>query len=37
MDEACGGKARLLLFEPKPDLSGPFDIVNFEALAECLQ
>jgi hypothetical protein len=35
MDEACGGKAQLTRFEPTPDLSGPIDIVNFDAVAIC--
>jgi hypothetical protein len=35
MDEACGGKAQLTRFEPTPDLSGPIDIVNFDAVALC--
>jgi hypothetical protein len=35
MDEACGGKAKLTRFDPTPDLSGPIDIVNFEAVAMC--
>jgi hypothetical protein len=35
MDEACGGKATLIRFDPNPDLSGPFDVVNFEAWATC--
>lgn len=35
MDEACGGRSRLLRFDPHPDDSGPFAVVNFEALADC--
>jgi hypothetical protein len=37
MDEACGGKAQLTRFESTPDLSGPIDIVNFDAVAMCVE
>ena len=35
MDDACGGNARLTRFEPTPDVSGPIDVVEFEATATC--
>jgi len=36
MDAACGGKAKLIRFDPTPDSSGPFNVVNFEAWASCM-
>jgi hypothetical protein len=35
LDQACGGKAHFLRFDATPDLSGPIDVVNFDAEATC--
>jgi hypothetical protein len=35
LDDACGGKSRMIRFVSTPDLSGPIDVVNFDAAAAC--
>lgn len=37
LDDACGGRSRMIRFVPTPDLSGPINVVNFDAVAVCEQ